>query len=137
MHYWQLFLAFSSDKNNPTQIRYVYNSKSNRVVYDAEEQLNYFSMAVYYDGTPEYSFPVYVDGRIDWVKSSVLYTYSFEGIPGRFTSHLMKITDLEYNGKQLYSDPTDDFYDYYDDKTFPQKIFVRKTTDGVTVSFAR
>lgn len=103
--------------------------------YDKEEELYYYQPHAFLDGTANYSFPIYWNGCIDWMKISFKYAYVLEGILG--TKFVHTPTKCEYNGTQLFSispeDPETSLADIGN-----KKIFIRKTKEGgVSVSFKR
>lgn len=111
-----------------------YNNGS--ISYDKEEQLYYYSSHVFLDGTSEYSFPIYWNGRVDRMKVSFAYGYLKKGISEWGTNFRIIVTGFEYEGVPLFSIPKGEL-EGNTTELMNRKVFIRKIADGVSVSFKR
>lgn len=105
------------------------------ISYDKEEGLYYCEPKTFLDGTTDYSFPIYWNGCVDWMKLSFVYAYLIKGISSLGTKYVVFPIKCEYNGVQLFSispEVPGSLKEAVD-----QKIFIRKTAEGVSVSFNR
>lgn len=141
-------IAHSEETDNPDKLLGKVEDKNghgsffeydfNFIRYDEEEKLYYYTAPIFFDGTPEYSFPIYWGGCEDWVKVSYLYAYlnGASGFGKPFDYFPLK---YEYNGVQIFSISKEDYISHKEDVYAPlkKKIFIRKTADGVSVSFNR